>query len=105
VLLKSPLLPVPPLELRKAAQIGHLLCRHQPGDRHFDHPDSGLHSGLNIDNMAHLGGCACGFLFAARSSRGIGSPGSFSFSAAASPLRWLWEFSCSSGSTLRKFAG
>ncbi len=32
------------------------------------------HSGLNIDNMAHLGGCVCGLLFAAPMVPRIGSP-------------------------------
>jgi rhomboid protease GluP len=31
-------------------------------------------SGISIDNMAHVGGCACGFLFAAPLVPRIGSP-------------------------------
>ena len=33
-----------------------------------------LHSGLNIDNMAHLGGFSCGLLFAAPLVPRLGSP-------------------------------
>jgi rhomboid protease GluP len=32
------------------------------------------HSGLNIDNMAHLGGFTCGLLFAAPMVPRLGSP-------------------------------
>lgn len=71
VLLKSPRLPVPPLELHKLRRsviyfaalnllIG--LGTMVPG------------SPVRIDNMAHLGGCACGFLFAAPLVPRIGSP-------------------------------
>ena len=33
-----------------------------------------LHAGLQIDYMAHIGGCACGLLFAAPMVPRIGSP-------------------------------
>jgi rhomboid protease GluP len=71
VLLGSPRLPVPPEELSKLrrsvmyfAGINLLigLGTMAPG------------SPVHIDNMAHLGGCACGFLFAAPLVPRIGSP-------------------------------
>jgi rhomboid protease GluP len=71
VLLKSERLPVPPLELRKLrksviyfAAINLVIgfATMIPG------------SIVRIDNMAHLGGCACGFLFAAPLVPRIGSP-------------------------------
>ncbi|MGA9673138.1 MAG: rhomboid family intramembrane serine protease [Terracidiphilus sp.] len=71
VLLGSPLLPVPPQELGKLrrsviyfAAINLLigLGTMVPG------------SPVHIDNMAHLGGCACGLLFAAPLVPRIGSP-------------------------------
>jgi len=71
VLLGSPRLPVPPLELRKLrrsviyfAAINLVIgfATMIPG------------SIVRIDNMAHLGGCACGFLFAAPLVPRIGSP-------------------------------
>ena len=75
ILLKSNRLPVPPVELKKlrrsviyfaalnlvlglSISVGNLL----------------LHSGLNIDNMAHLGGFTCGLLFAVPMVPRIGSP-------------------------------
>jgi rhomboid protease GluP len=71
VLLKSPRLPVPPQELSKLRRsvmyfaginlvIGFATMI--PG------------SVVRIDNMAHVGGCACGFLFAAPLVPRIGSP-------------------------------
>ncbi len=71
VLLKSPRLPVPPLELKKlrrsviyfaALNLVIGLATAIPG------------SIVHIDNMAHMGGCACGFLFAAPLVPRIGSP-------------------------------
>jgi len=71
VLLKSPRLPVPPEELSKLrrsviyfAGINLLigLGTTVPG------------SPVHIDNMAHIGGCACGFLFAMPLVPRIGSP-------------------------------
>ena len=38
VLLKSHRLPVPPMELQQAAQVGDLLCRNQSGDGLHDQP-------------------------------------------------------------------
>jgi rhomboid protease GluP len=71
VLLKSTRLPVPPRELKKLrmsviyfAGINLVIgfATMIPG------------SIIRIDNMAHIGGCACGFLFAAPMVPRIGSP-------------------------------
>jgi rhomboid protease GluP len=75
VLLKSNRLPVPPLELKKLrrsviyfAALNLVLGLSISGGNLF------LHSSLNIDNMAHLGGFACGLLFAAPMVPRLGSP-------------------------------
>ena len=75
VLLKSNRLPLPPLELKRLrksviyfAALNLILGLSISGGNLF------LHSGLNIDNMAHLGGFACGLLFAAPMVPRIGSP-------------------------------
>jgi rhomboid protease GluP len=75
ILLKSERLPVPPVELRKLrrsviyfAVINLVLG----GSISF-----GTHvfgSGIHIDNMAHLGGVACGLLFAAPMVPRLGTP-------------------------------
>ncbi len=75
VLLKSSRLPVPPLELKKLrrsviyfAAINLAIGVTLWGGNLF------VHSGLNIDNMAHLGGFSSGLLFAAPLIPRIGSP-------------------------------
>lgn len=75
ILLKSNLLPVPPDELKKLrrsviyfAVLNLVLGLSISGGNIF------LHSGLNIDNMAHVGGFACGLLFAIPMVPRIGSP-------------------------------
>ncbi len=75
VLLKSNRLPVPPSELKKLrrsviyfAALNLVLGLSISGGNLF------LHSSLNIDNMAHLGGFACGLLFAAPMVPRLGSP-------------------------------
>ena len=75
VLLKSSRLPVPPSELKKLrksviyfAALNLILGLSISGGNLF------LHSGLNIDNMAHVGGFACGLLFAVPMVPRIGSP-------------------------------
>jgi rhomboid protease GluP len=75
VLLKSNRLPVPPSELKKLrksviyfAVLNLILGLSISGGNLF------LHSGLNIDNMAHVGGFACGLLFAVPMVPRIGSP-------------------------------
>ncbi len=74
VLLKSNRLPVPPFELKKLrrsviyfAALNLVLGLSISGGNLF------LHSGLNIDNMAHLGGFSCGLLFAAPMVPRLGS--------------------------------
>jgi rhomboid protease GluP len=71
VLLKSPLLPVPPEELRKlrksviyfaAINLVIGIATLAPG------------FGVHIDNMAHLGGFTCGLLFAVPMVPRLGSP-------------------------------
>lgn len=66
VLLKSPRLPVPPMELKKLrrsviyfAAINLVLGLSISGGTHM------FGAGISIDNMAHLGGFSCGLLFAA----------------------------------------
>src|SRR5665213_731476 len=75
VLLKSSRLPVPPSELKKLrksviyfAVLNLILGLSISGGNLF------LHSGLNIDNMAHMGGFTCGLLFAAPMVPRLGSP-------------------------------
>jgi len=75
VLLKSKRLPLPPLELKKLrksviyfAALNLVLGLSISGGNLF------LHSGLNIDNMAHLGGFGSGLLFAAPMVPRLGSP-------------------------------
>ena len=75
VLLKSNRLPVPPFELKKLrrsviyfAALNLVLGLSISGGNMF------LHSGLNIDNMAHLGGFTCGLLFATPMVPRLGSP-------------------------------
>jgi rhomboid protease GluP len=66
---------VPPLELKKLrksviyfAALNLILGLSISGGNLF------LHSGLNIDNMAHLGGFTCGLLFATPMVPRVGSP-------------------------------
>jgi len=75
VLLKSNRLPVPQDELKKLrrsviyfAVLNLVLGLSIQGGNHF------LHSGLNIDNWAHLGGVASGLIFAAPMVPRLGSP-------------------------------
>jgi rhomboid protease GluP len=75
VLLKSSRLPVPVEELKKLrrsvitfAGINLVI----PFAVNFG--ADALHAGLQIDYMAHIGGCACGLLFAAPMVPRIGSP-------------------------------
>jgi rhomboid protease GluP len=75
ILLKSHRLPVPPLELSKLrksviyfAALNLVLGLSISAGTHV------IGSGLNIDNMAHVGGFACGLLFAAPLVPRFGSP-------------------------------
>jgi len=74
VLLKSKQLPIPERELKRLrksviyfAAINLAIGFSLWGGNQF------LHSGLNIDNMAHLGGFTCGLLFAAPMVPRVGS--------------------------------
>jgi rhomboid protease GluP len=75
VLLKSNRLPVPPGELKKLrrsviyfAALNLILGLSISGGNLF------LHSSLNIDNWAHVGGFSCGLLFAMPMVPRVGSP-------------------------------
>jgi rhomboid protease GluP len=75
VLLKSHRLPVPPVELKKLrrsviyfAVLNLVLGLSISAGTYF------IGSGISIDNMAHLGGCTCGLLFAAPMVPRLGSP-------------------------------
>jgi rhomboid protease GluP len=75
VLLKSPRLPVPPFELKKLrrsviyfAAINLVLGLSISGGTLL------FHSGIGVDNSAHVGGFLCGLLFAAPMVPRIGSP-------------------------------
>jgi rhomboid protease GluP len=75
VLLKSSRLPVPVEELKKLrrsvitfAGINLVI------PIAVNYGADALHAGLKIDYMAHIGGCACGLLFAAPMVPRIGSP-------------------------------
>lgn len=75
VLLKSPRLPVPPLELKKLrrsviyfAAVNLVLGLSITGGTRL------FGAGILIDNMAHIGGFACGLLFAAPMVPRPGSP-------------------------------
>jgi rhomboid protease GluP len=71
VLLKSPRLPVPPLELKKLRRsVIYFAALNLVIGLATEIPGSFVH----IDNMAHLGGCACGFLLAVPMVPRIGSP-------------------------------
>lgn len=75
VLLKSPRLPLPAAELKKLRRSVILFAAINliiPLTVNFG--ASALHAGLRIDNWAHVGGCACGLLFAAPMVPRIGSP-------------------------------
>jgi rhomboid protease GluP len=75
VLLKSPRLPVPADELRKLRRsvitfaVINLVIPFV-----VNYGAEAMHKDLQIDYMAHIGGCACGLLFAAPMVPRIGSP-------------------------------
>ena len=75
VLLKSRLLPVPPLELRKLRRLViYFAAINLVIPFAVNLGARAMHAGLRIDNMAHLGGFACGLLFAAPLVPRLGSP-------------------------------
>ncbi len=74
-MLKSHRLPVPPVELKKLRRsVIYFAVLNLVLGLSISFGNLVTHSGLNIDNMAHLGGCACGLLFAAPMVPRIGSP-------------------------------
>jgi rhomboid protease GluP len=75
VLLKSNLLPVPPSELKKLRRsVIYFAAINLVIGISISAGNQVLHSGLNIDNMAHLGGFSCGLLFALPLVPRLGSP-------------------------------
>ena len=75
VLLKSPRLPVPPLELRKLRKmVIYFAAINLVLGFSISFGSSVIGSGMRIDNMAHLGGFTCGLLFAAPMLPRLGSP-------------------------------
>ncbi|MGO9777275.1 MAG: rhomboid family intramembrane serine protease [Terracidiphilus sp.] len=75
ILLKSHRLPVPPLELHKLRKsVIYFAAINLVLGLAISFGTMVAHSGLSIDNMAHLGGFSCGLLFAAPMVPRIGSP-------------------------------
>jgi len=75
VLLKSDRLPVPPIELKKLRRsVIYFAAINLVIGISISVGNLALHSGLNIDNWAHLGGFSCGLLFAAPLVPRLGSP-------------------------------
>jgi rhomboid protease GluP len=75
VLLKSHRLPVPPQELKRLRRsVIYFAVLNLVLGLSISFGTRVIGSGIRIDNMAHLGGCACGFLFAAPLVPRIGSP-------------------------------
>jgi rhomboid protease GluP len=75
ILLKSHRLPVPSLELHKLRRsVIYFAAINLAIGFSISFGTMVAHSGLQIDNMAHLGGCGCGLLFAAPMEPRIGSP-------------------------------
>jgi rhomboid protease GluP len=74
ILLKSHLLPVPPQELHKLRKsVIYFAAINLVLGLSISFGTMVAHSGLSIDNMAHLGGFSCGLLFAAPMVPRIGS--------------------------------
>jgi rhomboid protease GluP len=75
VLLKSHRLPVPPVELKKLRRsVIYFAALNLVLGISISVGTAVAHAGINIDNWAHAGGCACGLLFAAPMVPRIGSP-------------------------------
>jgi rhomboid protease GluP len=75
ILLKSHRLPVPPVELHKLRRsVIYFAAINLVIGFSISFGTMVAHSGLSIDNMAHLGGFSCGLLFAAPMVPRIGSP-------------------------------
>jgi len=75
ILLKSHRLPVPPLELHKLRKsVIYFAAINLAIGFSISFGTSVIGSGIQIDNMAHLGGFTCGLLFAAPMVPRLGSP-------------------------------
>jgi len=75
VLLKSQRLPVPPMELKRLRKsVIYFAALNLVIGFSISFGTHVFGSGLNIDNMAHLGGFSCGLLFAAPLVPRLGSP-------------------------------
>jgi rhomboid protease GluP len=75
VLLKSPRLPVPPEELKKLRRsVIYFAAINLVIGFSINMGTSVMGAGIAVDNFAHLGGCACGLLFAAPMVPRLGSP-------------------------------
>jgi rhomboid protease GluP len=75
ILLKSHRLPVPPLELHKLRRsVIYFAAINLAIGFSISFGTHVMGSGLQIDNMAHLGGFSCGLLFAAPMEPRLGSP-------------------------------
>jgi rhomboid protease GluP len=75
VLLKPGRLPVPLLELKRLRKsVVYFAALNLIIPIAVNYGSAAMHAGLVIDNMAHLGGCACGLLFAVPMVPRIGSP-------------------------------
>jgi len=75
VLLKSNRLPVPPVELKKLRRsVIYFAAINLFIGFSISIGTQVMHKGLSIDNYAHLGGCACGLLFAWPMVPRLGSP-------------------------------
>jgi rhomboid protease GluP len=75
VLLKSNRLPVPPSELKRLRKsVIYFAALNLVLGLSIGFGTHVIGSGLNIDNMAHIGGFSCGLLFAAPLVPRLGSP-------------------------------
>ncbi len=75
VLLKSPRLPVPPDELKKLRRsVIYFAAINLIIGFSINVGTSAMGAGVGVDNMAHVGGFACGLLFAVPMIPRIGSP-------------------------------
>jgi len=75
ILLKSNRLPVPAVELRRLRKsVIYFAAINLVIPVTFNFGAAAMHTGMRIDNMAHLGGCSCGLLFAAPLVPRLGSP-------------------------------
>jgi rhomboid protease GluP len=75
ILLKSDRLPVPPIELKRLRKsVIYFAVLNLVLGLSISFGTRVIGSGLNIDNMAHVGGFTCGLLFAAPMVPRLGSP-------------------------------